>query len=99
MPVAPARATAPALLRRPEVNVLNVEDNELLCRVEGEAAMGQMMRRHWIPACMAEEVAEPDGAPARVRLLGEDLVLFRDTNGRLGALDEYCAHRRVSLAL
>jgi phthalate 4,5-dioxygenase oxygenase subunit len=79
--------------------MLTAEENEILCRVEGEASMGQMMRRHWIPACMAEEVEQPDGTPVRVRLLGEDLVFFRDTQGRLGALDEYCAHRRVSLVL
>ena len=40
--------------------------------------MGTIMRQHWIPACMSEEVAERDGKPARVRLLGEDLVVFRD---------------------
>ena len=42
--------------------MLTREENELLCRVEGEAAMGKFMRRHWIPACMSEEVAEPDGS-------------------------------------
>ena len=73
------------------------EENDLLCRVEGNAPMGQIMRRHWIAACLAEEVAEPDGAPLRVRLLGENLVVFRDSKGRLGVLDEYCAHRRASL--
>ncbi|MGB7035736.1 MAG: Rieske 2Fe-2S domain-containing protein [Xanthobacteraceae bacterium] len=79
--------------------MLTREENELLCRVEGDATMGQFMRRHWVPACMSEEVAEPDGAPVKVRLLGEDLVVFRDSDGRLGVLDEYCPHRRVSLAL
>src|SRR5215475_4161984 len=79
--------------------MLTAEENELLCRVEGDAPMGQLMRRHWIPACMAEEVAEPDGTPIRVRLLGEDLVVFRDTDGKLGVLDEYCPHRRASLVL
>ena len=64
--------------------MLSREENELLCRVEGDAAMGQLMRRHWIPACLSEEVAEPDGTPVRIRLLGEDLVAFRDTAGRLG---------------
>ena len=59
--------------------------------------MGQIMRRHWIAACLSEEVAEPDGTPVRVRLLGENLVVFRDTKGRLGVLDEYCSHRRASL--
>lgn len=79
--------------------MLTPEENELLCRVEGEAPMGQIMRRHWIPACLSEEVTEPDGAPVRSRLLGEDLVVFRDSDGKLGVLDEYCPHRRVSLAL
>jgi phthalate 4,5-dioxygenase len=72
-------------------------DNQLLCRVEGEAAMGQMMRRHWLPVCMVEEVAEPDGAPVKARLLGVDLVVFRDTKGRVGVMDERCPHRGASL--
>ena len=79
--------------------MLTPEENDLLCRVEGDAPMGHLMRRHWIPACLSEEVAEPDGAPVRTRLLGEDLVAFRDSDGRLGVLDEYCPHRRASLAL
>ena len=79
--------------------MLSPEENDLLCGVEGNAPMGQLMRRHWIPACLAEEVAECDGTPVRVRLLGEDLVAFRDTAGRLGVLDEHCPHRRASLAL
>jgi phthalate 4,5-dioxygenase len=78
--------------------MLTAAENELLCRVEGDWPMGAIMRRHWLPACMSEEVAERDGAPVRVRLLGEDMVLFRDSAGRLGALDEHCPHRRASLA-
>ena len=74
------------------------EENDLLCLVEGAAPMGSIMRQHWIPACMSEEVAERDGKPARVRLLGEDLVVFRDTEGRLGVIDEFCRHRGASLA-
>lgn len=77
--------------------MLTSAENELLCRVEGDAAMGQLMRRHWLPACMIEEVAEPDGDPIRIRLLGENLVAFRDTEGRVGVLDEQCPHRRASL--
>ena len=46
--------------------MLSREDNELLCRVEGDAPMGQMMRRHWLPACLSEEVSEPDGAPVPI---------------------------------
>ncbi|MEP7030892.1 MAG: Rieske 2Fe-2S domain-containing protein, partial [Pseudolabrys sp.] len=77
--------------------MMTQEENDLLCRVEGNAPMGQIMRRHWIAACLSEEVAEPDGAPVKVRLLGEDLVVFRDSKGRIGVLDEYCSHRRASL--
>ncbi len=79
--------------------MLTREENDLLCRVEGDAPMGLLMRRHWIPACLSEEVAELDGAPVRMRLLGEDLVAFRDSDGRLGVVDEHCPHRRASLAL
>ena len=79
--------------------MLSAEENDLLCRVEGDAPMGALIRCHWIPACMSEEVAEPDGPPVRVRLLGEDLVAFRDSLGRLGVVDEHCPHRRASLAL
>ena len=78
--------------------MLTKEQNELLCRVEGEAPMGRIMRSHWLPVCMSEEVAERDGAPVRSRLVGEDLVVFRDSNGKLGVLSEYCLHRRASLA-
>jgi phenylpropionate dioxygenase-like ring-hydroxylating dioxygenase large terminal subunit len=59
--------------------------------------MGNTMRRYWIPALLAWELPEPDCPPVRVRLLGEDLVAFRDTSGRIGLLDEYCPHRLVSL--
>ena len=65
------------------------EENDLLCHVEGDAPMGQIMRRHWLPACMSEQVMEPDGTPVRTRLLGEDLVVFRDTKRRLGALGDH----------
>lgn len=77
--------------------MLTHEENDLLCRVEGDAPMGQLMRRHWLPACMIEEVREADGTPVRVKLLGEDLVAFRDTDGRVGVIGEYCPHRRASL--
>src|SRR5687768_8505407 len=77
--------------------MLSREQNELLCRVEGAAPMGRLMRRHWLPVCMAEEVAERDGAPVKARLLGEDLVAFRDSEGRLGVLGERCPHRNASL--
>jgi phthalate 4,5-dioxygenase oxygenase subunit len=71
--------------------------NEQLTRTGRGTPMGDTMRRYWIPALMAREVAEPDGPPVRVRLLGEDLVAFRDSAGRIGLLEEYCPHRRASL--
>jgi len=78
--------------------MLTPEQNQLLCRVEGAAPMGGIMRRHWLPVCMSEEVAQADGAPVRSRLLGEDLVVFRDSRNRLGVLGERCMHRNASLA-
>ena len=59
--------------------------------------MGALLRRYWVPACLSEEIAEPDAAPVRVKLLGESLVAFRDTNGDVGLLDELCPHRGTSL--
>lgn len=73
------------------------EENELLCRVVGDAPMGQLMRRHWMPVCLIEEVAEPDGAPVQAKVLGESLVVFRDSEGRVGVLAEGCPHRGASL--
>jgi phthalate 4,5-dioxygenase oxygenase subunit len=79
--------------------MLTREENELLCRVEGDAPMGQLMRRHWVPVCLSEEVEEPDGTPVKARVFGEDLVIFRDSDGRVGVMDELCPHRRASLVL
>ena len=79
--------------------MLTKDENDLLCRVDGDAPMGQLMRRHWIPVALVEEVAEADGTPVKARILGEDLVVFRDSDGRVGVMDEYCPHRRVSLVL
>jgi phthalate 4,5-dioxygenase len=79
--------------------MLTAEENNLLCLVEGDAPMGQIFRRHWLPACLVEEVPDPDGTPVRVRLLGEKLVAFRDSDGRVGLVGEFCPHRGASLAL
>ena len=73
------------------------EENDLITRVEPGTPMGNTMRRYWMPALLAWELPEPDCPPVRVKLLGEDLVAFRDTSDRIGLLDEYCPHRRVSL--
>jgi phthalate 4,5-dioxygenase len=77
--------------------MLSKEDNELLCRVGPGTAMGELMRQYWIPGLPSSEFAKPDGPPKRMRLLGENLVMFRDTKGRMGALPESCPHRGASL--
>jgi phthalate 4,5-dioxygenase oxygenase subunit len=79
--------------------MLSPADNEALVRVGAGTPMGELIRRFWLPALLSEELAERDGAPVRVRLLGEDLVAFRDTEGRVGLLEEHCPHRGASLAL
>ena len=77
--------------------MLTREENELVTRISAGTPMGETMRRYWIPALLARELPEPDCPPVRVKLLGEELVAFRDTEGRVGLLDEYCPHRRASL--
>src|SRR3954462_13902670 len=77
--------------------MLSKEDNELLTRVGPGTPMGRLMREYWIPALMSSELPEPDGPPMRVRLLGEDLIAFRDSQGRVGLLGNHCPHRGASL--
>lgn len=77
--------------------MLSPEDNGLLTQVGAGKPMGEFMRRYWLPALLSSELPEPDCAPVRVRLLGEDLVAFRDSRGHVGLLDEHCSHRGTSL--
>ena len=70
--------------------MLSQEQNELLTRVGPGTPMGDVLRRYWIPALLDWELPAPDCAPVRMRLMGEDLVAFRDTSGRIGVLDENC---------
>jgi phthalate 4,5-dioxygenase oxygenase subunit len=79
--------------------MLTRAENDRLCRVGPDAPMGRMMRRYWIPACLSEEVAEKDGTPIRVRVLGENFVAFRDSAGTVALIDARCPHRLASLAL
>jgi len=76
--------------------MLSREDNELLTRVGTGTPMGALLRRHWLPFMLGQELAI-DAPPTRVRLLGECLVAFRDSAGRAGLLGEHCPHRRASL--
>ena len=73
------------------------EQNEYLCRTGAGTPMGELFRRYWIPALLSEELPRPNCPPVRVQLLGERLIAFRDTQGRIGLMDEFCAHRGVSL--
>jgi phthalate 4,5-dioxygenase len=77
--------------------VINQEQNDYLTRVGPGTPMGALFRRYWLPALLAEELSEPDCPPVRVKLLGEPLIAFRDTQNRLGLIGEFCAHRGVSL--
>ena len=75
----------------------SAQENEVLTRTGPGTPMGELFRRYWLPALLAAELPEPDCPPVRVRLLGERLIAFRDTQSRLGLIDEFCAHRGVSL--
>jgi phthalate 4,5-dioxygenase oxygenase subunit len=77
--------------------VLSKEENDLLTMIDNDAPMAQLMRQHWTPVCLTEEVADPDGTPLRVEALGQKYVCFRNSEGRIGLLDELCPHRKASL--
>src|ERR1700730_1994961 len=77
--------------------MLKREENELITRVGPGTPMGDTMRRYWMPVLLDWELPGPDSDPLRVRLLGEDLVAFRDTNGQVGLLAANCPHRGASL--
>ena len=77
--------------------MLTTDDNEILTRIGPGTLMGNLLRRYWTPALLSSELPEPDCAPMRVRLLGEDLVAFRDTRGRTGLFAQACPHRGASM--
>ena len=77
--------------------MLTKEQNALLTQTGPGTAMGDMFRTYWIPALLGEELPENDCPPVRVQILSEHLIAFRDSEGNYGLLDEFCAHRGVSL--
>jgi phthalate 4,5-dioxygenase len=77
--------------------MLTQEDNELLTRTGPGTPMGELFRRFWVPALLPGELPAPDCPPIRLRLMSEDLVAFRDSDGRVGVVDAHCAHRGASL--
>jgi phenylpropionate dioxygenase-like ring-hydroxylating dioxygenase large terminal subunit len=77
--------------------MLRKEQNDLLTQTGPETAMGKLFRSYWMPALLAEELPSNDCPPVRVKLLSERLLAVRDSDGRYGLIDEFCAHRGVSL--
>ena len=77
--------------------MLTPAENEYLCRTGPDTPMGNLLRRYWLPALLCSEVPASDSPPVRVRILSEDLIAFRDTNGRVGLVANACAHRGASL--
>jgi phenylpropionate dioxygenase-like ring-hydroxylating dioxygenase large terminal subunit len=77
--------------------MLSREDNALLTRVGPGTPMGSLLRHFWQPFALSSELPQADSDPIRVRLLGEDLVGFRDTNNQVGLLQANCPHRGASL--
>ncbi len=77
--------------------MLSNTDNEILCRVGPGTPMGDVMRQYWLPALMSSELPGPDSEPLRLRLLGENLIAFRATSGKVGVVADACPHRGASL--
>jgi phthalate 4,5-dioxygenase oxygenase subunit len=70
---------------------------DIITRVGPGTPMGNLFRRFWLPALLSSELPEPDGAPVRIRILSEDLLAFRDTDGRIGIIAAYCPHKLAPL--
>jgi phenylpropionate dioxygenase-like ring-hydroxylating dioxygenase large terminal subunit len=77
--------------------MLSAADNELLTRTGAGTPMGDMFRRFWTPVLLSQELPERDGPPVRVQVMGEDLIAFRDTGGRIGLVEPVCPHRGANL--
>ena len=73
------------------------EENETLMRTGPGTPMGELFRRYWQPLLLCDELPGPDCTPVRVRCMSEDLIAFRDSNGRVGIVDAYCPHRSAPL--
>ena len=76
--------------------MLSAADNDILCRVGPGTLMGNLLSEYWIPAFVSSELSV-DGWPRKVRILGEDLIAFRDSQGRVGVVEENCPHRGSSM--
>jgi len=76
--------------------MLSVEDNEILTHVGPGTIMGDLLRQYWVPALLSDEVPAPDCPPVRLRLLGENLIGFRVTSGKVALIQDACPHRAAS---
>jgi Phenylpropionate dioxygenase and related ring-hydroxylating dioxygenases, large terminal subunit len=79
--------------------MLPKEQNELMCRTNADTPMGRALRRFWIPVMQSSDLPAPDCDPFPLEIMGDTFVAFRNTEGKVGILDEFCAHRRVSLVI
>jgi nitrite reductase/ring-hydroxylating ferredoxin subunit len=77
--------------------MLKQDVNDLLTRTGPGTQMGDLFRQYWIPALLAAELPADRCPPVRVKLLSERMIAFRDSDGRYGLIDEFCAHRGASL--
>ncbi len=77
--------------------MLSSEHNELLTRTGPETPMGELFRRFWLPVMLSDEIPAADCPPVRVHALGEELLGFRDSDGRVALVDAYCPHRGAPL--
>jgi nitrite reductase/ring-hydroxylating ferredoxin subunit len=73
--------------------VLSKQDNELVTNTDKGTPMGELFRRYWLPVALSEELPGPDCVPVKLRIMNEDLIAFRDTEGRPGLVDAFCPHR------
>src|SRR4051795_12461023 len=79
--------------------MLRAEDNRFLTESGAGTAMGELLRRFWLPVLLSEELPEADGPPKKIVVMGEELLAFRDSRGVVGVIDQHCPHRGANLWL
>jgi phthalate 4,5-dioxygenase len=77
--------------------MLSAKDNDMLTRTGAGTPMGDLFRRFWLPVLLSQELPQPDCPPLRVKVMGEDLIAFRDTQNRVGLVEPHCPHRGANL--
>jgi nitrite reductase/ring-hydroxylating ferredoxin subunit len=92
-------ASSKAQVRWGKSSMLSAEDNRVLTQSGSGTLMGELLRRFWLPVLLSEELPEPDGPPKKIVVMGEPLLGFRDTRGRVGIIDQHCPHRGANLWL